>query len=489
MQKLKHESAVILTKLMDLSFETGVVPSKLKIAKVLPLLKDGDKKEVSNYRPVSVLPVLSKIVEICVNQRLQVFLNSNNLLSKSQYGFCRDRDTETAVIDLISDIQLKIDSGQICALVSLDLQKAFDTVDHGILLVKLEQAGVRGMPLLWFRSYLANRRQMVSINGVESSLRDVKCGVPQGSVLGPTLFLMYVNSICKLNLGGSVKLYADDTTIVYCGKDPNFIRADIARDLGIVNDWLMSHKLTLNIKKSSYMLLSKRNLNNNQNIMFGTQSLMNTCAVKYLGLIMDSTLSWANHIERVRRKIAPFIGVLYRVGYLLGLAIRKKLYYAHIYSHLHYLISVWGTAGRSLLKPLQTLQNRAIKNIYRLPMRFPTHQLYCSKKMFNLENIYIFKILLSTHYIVMKNKRSLIQFVNVSEVHNHQTRQRHNLYLPKIKSNTGQKSIFHDGVKLYNRLPQYLKSIPSKISFRKRLKQYIMLTCIESGTLNKPKIC
>lgn len=181
--------------------ESGIVPDQYKIAKIIPILKNGDKEITSNYRPISVLPILSKIMEKIINSRLQEFLDDNKLLCNYQYGFRKNSDAETAVTDIISEIQLQIDKNYKCGIISLDLCKAFDTVDHKILLDKMNDLGIRGIAhKCWFRSYLSNRFQFVYLNNSKSSLRKITFGVPQGSVLAPTLFLIYSAFISRRSI-------------------------------------------------------------------------------------------------------------------------------------------------------------------------------------------------------------------------------------------------------------------------------------------------
>ena len=207
----------VLCKLVNQSMSSGKVPTKIKIAKVRPLYKDGDRDNVNNYRPISVLPTVSKIFEKVVNVRLKRYLYSHDYLYKFQYGFRESSDTASATIDLMSNIQIQVDQGKRAAMVSLDLRKAFDTVNHQILLRKLELLGIRGNCYSSFSDYLGDKRQFVTVSDVKSSSLNINCGVPQGSILGPTLFLVYVNSISNLNLKGQINLYADDTMLVYFG--------------------------------------------------------------------------------------------------------------------------------------------------------------------------------------------------------------------------------------------------------------------------------
>jgi retron-type reverse transcriptase len=210
------------------------------------LFKGEDQEKCGNYRPISVLPVFSKLFEKVVNSRLVSFLNKKKFFYPHQYGFRKSSDTCSAATDTICEIQSGIDRGKKCALVSLDLRKAFDTVDHDILLLKLERLGVRGVCNNLFRSYLLDRTQCVCVNGVQSGRGVVSCGVPQGSILGPTLFLIYVNSMSGLNLAGRLRLYADDSLLIYLDNDYEIIKRKIASDLDLLSNWLDTHKLTLN---------------------------------------------------------------------------------------------------------------------------------------------------------------------------------------------------------------------------------------------------
>ena len=266
-EDLKYALAFPLSVIINNSLTMGLVPNMAKLAKIIPIYKAKDKKHISNYRPISLLPVISKILEKVVHKNLYTFLEKNKVLYASQYGFRKNRSTVNAITELVCQITNAIENKQNALSVFLDLSKAFDTIDHKILLRKLEFYGVRGLALNWFQSYLTDRKQYVLYNNVQSQTLDITCGVPQGSVLGPLLFLIYVNDIANCLTHSKLIYFADDTTVSRCIDD---LYKNINSDLDDLTNWFKANRLALNVNKSNCMLFQ---LNGNQNTLGNTLNI------------------------------------------------------------------------------------------------------------------------------------------------------------------------------------------------------------------------
>ena len=249
---LKPYISQYLEKLVNQSFLEGHFPSKSRSAKVIALFKKGNSELASNYRPISLLPLFSKVFERIMYNKLYTFLTSNNIIYPLQFGFQKDRAIDHALIGMTEMIRLTLDNKRFGCGIFIDLQKAFDTVNHNIQIAKLEHYGVRGNVLQWFKSYLYDRDQYVSINGTSSTPLRVTSGVPQGSVLGPLLFLIVINYLPNASKKLKFYLFADDTSIYYESETLNEMSTRVNKELKLVKKWLNANKLFLNIDKTNY---------------------------------------------------------------------------------------------------------------------------------------------------------------------------------------------------------------------------------------------
>lgn len=303
---LKQISGHIIKQLVhvfNLSIQTGVFPDEMKVAKVVPLFKGGDKCSISNYRPVSILSVFSKILERLMYNRIMEYVNKHEILYNYQFGFRKNYSTTMALSVLVDKIINSIEKGNYLMGLFLDFSKAFDTVNHSILLEKLDKYGLRGITHKWISNYLTNRKQFVCYNNSYSTTKDVVCGVPQGSILGPLLFLLYINDIVNVSNKLFPILFADDTNVFIEGQDLNDMTVVMNRELCKLVIWLNINKLSLNVKKTHVMIFRSKHRkcsNHNREIQINGQIISKVESTKFVGVIIDEHLSWRQHIHTAK---------------------------------------------------------------------------------------------------------------------------------------------------------------------------------------------
>ena len=338
--------------IINRSFETGIVPISMKIAKIVPIYKAKDKTDMGNYRPISLLPTVSKILEKAVHHRLYSYCKAENILYADQYGFQPQRSTIDAIAKFTSNVALLTENKDTTMAVFLDLSKAFDTIDHNILLDKLNYYGIRGLALEWFRNYLSDRTQFVSYKGNNSGFQNVTCGVPQGSVLGPLLFILYTNDLPNVLKHSKCILFADDTTIFQTSHNLTYLRECIEYDMECLSDWFRANKLSLNVQKTQFVVFSPPNTTqrNMISIKIGTENIQRVSHGKFLGIIIDETLNWGPHIDYVAKKIASGSYAINTVKKYLSVRNLKSLYYSFVHSYISYGAMIWSSATKHRLQ-------------------------------------------------------------------------------------------------------------------------------------------
>jgi len=336
-----------LAHIVNSSLANGIFPDMLKLAKVIPLFKGGDQCSPNNYRPISILPIFDKVIEKLMHSRLISFLNKHNTLNSSQYGFQKKRSTTQAILDMLSHVSNATTDKSPSCCIFLDLAKAFDTVNHNILLHKLNHYGIRGKINDWFRSYLSNRTQSVSVLQYSSPPLEISCGVPQGSILGPLLFIIYINDIQNASKNFKLIQFADDTCLFLSEKNAELLKISANNELVKISDWLVSNALSINLKKSNFLYFR----NNNHPQELGLQ-LMGTPidqkqVIKYLGVQIDDKLNWNYHINLVKQKVSQGIGILKKVKFLIPPNFMSNIYSSFIQSHLYYANLAWASPNTS----------------------------------------------------------------------------------------------------------------------------------------------
>jgi len=458
----------------------GIVPDQLKIAKVVPIYKKGERHLPGNYRPISLLSIFDKILEKLMYRRLSNFLDQNSILYEYQFGFRKNHSTVQAVMEVLDNIYEHCDNHEVTMGIYLDLQKAFDTVNHSILLKKLNMYGVRGIVLKWFTSYLSNRHQYVAMSKYESAFETVNCGVPQGSVLGPLLFLIsFMYDIQNAVSDAKLKLFADDTNLFLHDSDfmNLFYRANIY--MSQLCEWFKVNKLSLNLDKTCYSLFGLNHKNTiAQTLYINGKVILNVESCKYLGILIDSDLKWKGHITYIHNKLVKFVIIFYKIRSKLPPEILRLIYFAFVHSHLSYGIEIYGNTTANHLSELLVLNNRLLRILQHKPFKTHTTDLYNTYFTLPLQLMHTYQILVFMHrYVHHRNELPVIFSTYFEEnklIHHHDTRHKHDFHTHLVHTEFGKRSIKYKGCILWNSLPVDIKAIRSCHSFKFKLKQLLL---------------
>lgn len=461
-----------LTQLINKSLRDGIFPQALKTSKVIPIFKTGDKNEPSNFRPISLSPYESKIIEKSAKYQLIEFIEENDLLYKRQYGFRSKRNTNIALLDFMSETQDHLDKSRKVGAVFIDLSKAFDTVDINILTHKIELLGIRGTALNWCKSYLMDRNQFVSINNERSQTLPINYGVPQGSVLGPLFFLIYINSIKDIGLNGSVFMYADDIVLLFNCENYDELETSMNIDLAKLNKWSHDLKLSVNINKTKYMIFNTDSAYS-MNILYNSVPVEKVLRYKHLGFILDYKLDWGDHISTLKKRISPVAGVFRKIQKLIPSSTKRSLFYSFFNSHITYGSMFWGTAPKYKVKQIQVLQNKAIRNLFGYPFRFSTRQMHFQEDILTIENQFIKISTTTINQIINQSVNSSINLQKNSDAHSYTTRNADALLIKTSKTwKFGINSALTRALNEYNNLPNYFKTL-NNTKFKNKLSQYL----------------
>ena len=465
-----------LSKIINICFETGVFPDLCKTGKVIPIYKKENPLFCENYRPISLLPIFSKIFEKAIYTRMYDYLNRNKMIYSRQFGFRANHSSNHALISCTESIKKELDNKNIVGGVFIDLQKAFDTVNHKILCDKLSYYGFRGKINLLISSFLTNRKQFVSINGYNSTSLDVKCGVPQGSTLGPLLFLLYINDL-HFSLKKSVAShFADDTCIMYSSNKLKTLETNLNTDLKHASEWLKANRLSLNVGKTKLLLFHSKqsNLNfNNISIKIEGKKLIRYNNVNYLGLHIDENLSWDTHVNHLSKKLSRANGVLAKLRHFAPKLILNSVYYGIFYSHIVYGCPTWSLTTAKNLQIINILQKKCLRIINFSPFNSHTNDLFYSNKLLKLDDI-IKNENLKVVFDFKNDKlpSDLLKMFHYStSIHDHETRNANHdgLYIPSINTTAfGNRSLRYSAPVIWNDLI----SIDNTINGLKTTRQF-----------------
>ena len=457
----------------------GRYPDSLKIAHVVPIHKKGSRDECSNYRPISLLSNFNRLFEKILYTRIYKYFEKFNLLNYNQYGFRKNHSTNMAAYDIIESKIADLDRDKVTCAVYLDLSKAFDTVDKKLLVKKLSQYGIRGKPLELLQNYLNNRQQCTNINGILSDLIHIELGVPQGSNLGPLLFLIYINDLPGVS-SLITKLFADDTCLLFSANSITELQQIANSEISKIEKGLISNRLTLNHTKTKFMIVSKRGRSAAINIRINNHEIEQVNSIVYLGLTIDSKLTWDSHIKQLESDLSVVSGIMSKLRYYVDFNCLKSYYYAKVFSSLQYGILAWGGCNESKLHKLNVIHN----NILRLMVfrnfpegvRISNNAMYKSLGLLQLREIYTLELGKFMHKAYYKALPYCLNnmFTRIENVHQYPTSSsRSRVYYRKInKSEKSKNWISSAGIELWESLNYSLRNLnffQFKCAFKKQL--------------------
>ena len=463
-----------LAMIFNASLAKGIVPDVWKLAKITPIFKTGARNEKNNYRPISVLSVFAKLFEKIVHDQLSDFLLSNRKLTMSQFAYRKLHSTITSLISVSDYWYENIDKNDVNFALFLDLKKAFDTVDHEILIRKLKVYGIDGIELEWFRSYLSCRQQYCTLNGNKSSSQQVTCGIPQGSCLGPLLFILYLNDFGSCLKFSRANLYADDTEVSFSSNELSDVASNFQAELKNISEWMRINKLSIHPEKTEFMVIDhprrQSKLPELQPFYLDNIRIKQVHKTKYLGLTVDDKLSWNEQYKSVKGKVAGGLASLRKLKNILPQSQLLNVYQALVESHLRYANVVWGALSSTKLSTLQRYQDRAFNLIESSRIKDDYN-----KNILNVNQLMTFDRAVMTFKIVNQLCPESLQnkFIERSALSKYNTRNMKDLHVQKLKLEHTKKSFLYTGPKAWNSIPQLIRDTGSVVRFKKDLKSHL----------------
>ena len=474
-----------LSLIFNLCLSEGSFPDSLKTAKVCPIFKSGSKMDFTNYRPISILASFSKILEKLVATRLLSFIDKHNILSQSQYGFRKNHSSYMALMTLFDKVSEAIDKNEYSVGIFIDLSKAFDTLDHNILLNKLNVYGFRGTANLIIKSYLSNRQQYVLYNNCQSSFKSISCGVPQGSILGPLLFLLYINDMASCSRLMHFILFADDTNMFYSNPDIWKLMHIVNLELDILADWFRANRLSLNINKTNFMMFGYKKVPgisestpNEFYLTIDGERIKQVEFTKFLGVIIDQKFTWQRHISHVSLKVSKSLYALRQVKFKLPRESLLLLYYSLVHSHLNYCNIIWGNASSSTLRELLLLQKRAIRIVNKSSYLSHTAPIFKELLVLKLPDLNLY----NTAQFVYKHRLNILpqvcnHFLNANNStanNSYNFRTTNDFTIPFSRTHLRVKCIKVFGPTQWNNLPNEVRNAESLAIFKTSFSNFIL---------------
>lgn len=468
-----------IAALINKSLNVGKFPKQLKIAKVFPIFKSGSKSDPSNYRPISILPTISKIFEKHVNKHLMGYLNKYKLIHECQSGFRQKHSCQTALVKLIDQWMACIDNGDIVGTLFIDFRKAFDMVDHSLLIKKLSLYKLSNTALDWFTSYLNTRLQTIVCDQNKTNFSQLQSGVPQGSILGPTLFLLFINDLPLFMNYCSTELFADDTTFHINGKTINEIEVKLQNDSKEANAWSKRNKMPINYDKTTSMTVGTRQrLRDTQqlDINIDDNIIVPVNKHKLLGIYIDENLLWTSHIDYLCSTISSRISLLKQLSTYVPTNVQKMYYQGYILPLIDYGSNTWGTTYKINIERLNKLQKRAARIILKAEFTTPSSDMFKELGWISVASRLDYNKAILTYKALNNLTPSYISdlLIPVSQTCTRILRSSENgsLVVPRSRTALYDRSFSTSAPKLWNSLPYSIKSAHSLNAFKKCVKEY-----------------
>ena len=472
----KHIIAPIISHLINLYCQQGYFPNNLKLGCITPIYKSGDREKVNNYRPVCSLSPFSKIIEKAINNCMVKFIDKHNIFSKTQYGFRKNMGTDTALSNFTDTIQKALNEKKHTISVFLDLSKAFDVINHNILKMKLGYYGFRGKFLDFLMCFVRDRKYFVHVNGIDSETKIVNIGVPQGSTLGPLLFLLYVNDMAYISELLHLLQFADDSTITYSSHNLDIALEHMETEFRHILDWLAANKLIINLSKTHLMVFTNRVRPQSISINANGHTINEITQTKFLGIILDNKLCWDAHIKHVTLKVSKTISLFRILKWTLPTNILKMLYYTMVFPYFNYCNAVWGGAANTHINQLVLLQKKCIRNICKVGYLDHTAPLFKELKILKIEQIFhincgkfIYQCYNNINYADFRTR-----LVQHNDIHDYSTRNKYNLISQAGRLYQFDNSSLNAGISIWNKLPHKIKACKSFPVFKSNLKEHIL---------------
>ncbi|OOO00385.1 MAG: hypothetical protein ATN35_07545 [Epulopiscium sp. Nele67-Bin004] len=476
---LKELSASLvypITQTVNLSIAQETFPDVWKLAAVSPIFKGGDQQSVSNYRPISILPAVSKVAEKLVAEQIINHLNTSSyFLHPNQFGFCTNHSTETANCYFIEKIKLMLDKGGVVGAVFLDLKKAFDTINHGILLGKLSTFNFSSGTINWIQSYLTNRSQFVRIKNHQSDTNSLAAGVPRGSILGPLLFSLYVNDLPTVCPNSNTIMYADDTVIFMHGSSAARVDDQLTNSMQHITDWLKQNCLQLNVSKTVCMFFSKTKIHCPEpDVIVDGERLRVVSDFKYLRVVIDNNLTFKEHIKKVSKCIKFNLANFRHVRSCMSTTAALMYMHSMILSHITYCLTTWSQASSTALKPLFSLYKKTIKKLDKKSNDYHHCHILLKYKLLHLENLIKYAHLCLMYKIIHGLAPPVLnQFIKVASTST-RSAARGDCVVQFRKSAFSQSAFSIRAAHEWNSIPTDIRNLSNYASFKSFLKKWLI---------------